>query len=262
MRRLNQQAAGGSSTPSTAAPTPAGSPRQKDEPLPAVPNSVTIGGAIQPKEDIETETPEYLTLSPGQTPWTVVLDALDPNLLDPVWQVRHGAALSVMELLRNVGNDIAPALLLDLARDLLTLLALDRFGDFVGDSVIAPVRETAAQALGVLLKYLPKEAVAEVHHTLMSMVQQSWAVRGKEAKDLGRGEKFSWEVRHAGLLGLKYEVAVRKDLLGVADAIEANGHKTEMEDIKPDVEAATNGHAANGSETNYLRDVVDAAVLA
>jgi TATA-binding protein-associated factor len=226
-------------------------------------NSVTIGGAIQPKEDVETEAPESLTLSPNQTPWTVVLDALDPNLLDPVWQVRHGAALSVMELLRHVGNDISPAFLLDLARDLLTLLALDRFGDFVGDSVIAPVRETAAQALGVLLKYLPNDAVAEVHATLMSMVKQSWAVRGKDAKDVGRGEKFSWEVRHAGLLGLKYEVAVRQDLLGVAEPVAINGHKTEdAEDIKPDVQAVSNGDTTNGAETSYLRDVVEAAVLA
>ena len=31
---------------------------------------------------------------------------------------------------------------------LLCVLALDRFGDFVSDQVVAPVRETCAQALG------------------------------------------------------------------------------------------------------------------
>lgn len=31
---------------------------------------------------------------------------------------------------------------------LLCVLALDHFGDFLGDQVVAPVRETCAQALG------------------------------------------------------------------------------------------------------------------
>lgn len=37
----------------------------------------------------------------------------------------------------------------DLAVRLVCVLALDRFGDFVSDQVVAPVRETCAQALGV-----------------------------------------------------------------------------------------------------------------
>jgi TATA-binding protein-associated factor len=36
----------------------------------------------------------------------------------------------------------------DTALRLLCVLALDRFGDFVSDQVVAPVRETCAQALG------------------------------------------------------------------------------------------------------------------
>jgi TATA-binding protein-associated factor len=39
------------------------------------------------------------------------------------------------------------------------VLALDRFGDFVSDQVVAPVRETCAQALGkwgtLVQDYLP-----------------------------------------------------------------------------------------------------------
>lgn len=45
----------------------------------------------------------------------------------------------------------------DLAVRLVCVLALDRFGDFVSDQVVAPVRETCAQALGVYdaaMKYL------------------------------------------------------------------------------------------------------------
>jgi len=48
-----------------------------------------------------------------------------------------------------------------------------------------------------------------------------------------------WEVRHAGLLGIKYEVAVRSDLVQVNDV---------QEDSEPCNKA-------------ILRDVVDATVL-
>ena len=48
-----------------------------------------------------------------------------------------------------------------------------------------------------------------------------------------------WEVRHAGLLGIKYEVAVRSDLVQVNDV---------REDSEP-------------SNKAILRDVVDATVL-
>lgn len=37
----------------------------------------------------------------------------------------------------------------DIGLRLLCVLALDHFGDFIGDQVVAPVRETCAQALGI-----------------------------------------------------------------------------------------------------------------
>jgi TATA-binding protein-associated factor len=152
-----------------------------------------------------------------------------------------------MEILRNIPL-YQDDFLLFLARQLLTLLALDRFGDFVGDTVMAPVRETAAQALGVALKYLHLYGVREVHTTLMDMVLQCWAKRGKEADGRPKWERFAWEVRHAGLLGLKYEVAVRMDLLAI-------GSKTEKVDVdeKPDLDKA---------EMGLMGDVVSAAILA
>ena len=157
-----------------------------------------------------------------------------------------------MEIIRHVGSTLPASYLVDLARSLLALLLLDRFGDFLGDTVMAPVRETAAQALGVILKYLDVEAVSEVHSTLVDMVKQPWAKRGEEAAKLGKGEKFSWEVRHAGLLGLKYEVAVRRDLLG-------NALKDETEeDVKPKIEKNGDGNI----KCDILNDVVEAAVLA
>lgn len=109
-----------------------------------------------------------------------------------------------MEILRSFSTPH----LVSIARHLLTLLALDRFGDFLGDIVMAPVREISAQALGVCLKTLLVEQVTEIHQALLEMVNQPWARRDGE-----KWEKFSWELRHAGLLGLKYEVVVRRDLL-------------------------------------------------
>ena len=155
-----------------------------------------------------------------------------------------------MELLRSIGASLPSPLLLDLARSLLSLLAMDRFGDFVGDIVIAPVRETAAQALGVLLKFLDYGAVLEVHDTLMGMIKQDWAKRGKAVDGLGRGEKFAWEVRHAGLLGVKYEVAVRGDLLGSVKA-----EHVKMEDVKVEVKEEED------APPDVLQDVVAATIL-
>lgn len=56
------------------------------------------------------------------------------------------------------------------------------------------------------------------------------------------GKQYVWEVRHAGLLGIKYEVAVRADL------VEDKSVKLEGDD-----------GLSSGKEV--LRGVVDAAVL-
>jgi TATA-binding protein-associated factor len=95
--------------------------------------------------------------------------------------------------------------------------------------------------------------VREVHETLMGMVIQSWAKRGKEAEGRPKSERFSWEVRHAGLLGLKYEVAVRPDLL--AEEVRAKDEaKMEVEiDEKPDLQRVG---------LFIMNDVVDAAIIA
>jgi TATA-binding protein-associated factor len=193
-----------------------------------------------------------LTMTSGLSPWVTILDEVEPGLVDPAWQARHGSALSVMEIVRYVGSALPRSYLLDLGRSLLTLLVLDRFGDFVGDTVMAPVRETAAQALGVMLKYLDDPAIYEVHSTLVAMVRQPWAKRGKEGANAAKGEKFAWEVRHAGLLGLKYEVAVRSDLLGVGVKAE------DGEDVKPKIEE--NGYTTGPPD--LLKDVVESAILA
>jgi TATA-binding protein-associated factor len=74
-----------------------------------------------------------------------------------------------------------------------SVLALDRFGDFVSDQVVAPVRETCSQCLGAVVTLMPSEAVKNVIRILVKLLYQK-----------------SWEVRHGSLLGLKYIFAVRR----------------------------------------------------
>ncbi|WWC90834.1 uncharacterized protein L201_005771 [Kwoniella dendrophila CBS 6074] len=274
MRKMNEKASG--SVPNSAAPSPVSTPPE----LPTTssvkaedvkPEVVTIdpgakariaaqagsGGQVEPIVDTDgnpiiTSSVKILNLIKGQSPWTTVLSELSPKLHEPVWQIRHGSALAIMEILRSLGSSYASSestVWLNLSRHLLSLLVLDRFGDFVGDTVIAPVRETAAQALGIVLKYIDITGVKEIHTTLMGMVKQPWAKRGKAAEGLDKSEKFTWEVRHAGLLGLKYEVAVKGELLGTSKLADVK-----MEgDVKPDIEA---------TELDILKDVVEAGSLA
>lgn len=92
----------------------------------------------------------------------------------------------------------------DVAIRLLCVFALDRFADFVSDQVVCPVRETCSQTLGVVLQYMTASSVEKVHDNLLKLINQN---------DSSFAGRSIWEVRHAGLLGLKYTVAVRKDLV-------------------------------------------------
>ncbi|WJX59247.1 btaf1 RNA polymerase II, B-TFIID transcription factor-associated, 170kDa [Trifolium repens] len=58
----------------------------------------------------------------------------------------------------------------------LCVLSLDRFGDYVSDQVVAPVRETSAQALGAAFKYMHAALVNETLNILLKM--QLCGVRG------------------------------------------------------------------------------------
>jgi TATA-binding protein-associated factor len=78
--------------------------------------------------------------------------------------------------------------------------------------VVAPVRETVSQTLASLLIHMPRRSLLHVHSVLLQMIRQNFVVPvdNKTKGDVERSHV--WEVRHAGLLGIKYEVAVRNDL--------------------------------------------------
>jgi hypothetical protein len=60
-----------------------------------------------------------------------------------------------------------------------------------------------------------------------------------------------WEVRHAGLLGIKYEVAVRNDLVQVKDVKEDSGpcNKAILRDV---VDATVLGYAALPRASSFV----------
>ena len=146
-----------------------------------------------------------------QWPFEPLCAELRCSLFNPRWQRRHGAALGLRAILkvhagsagsfgsvrRVVSDELRAKWRQDCAIRLICVLALDRFGDWeAGDKVTAPVRETTAQALSVLLRPMLPEAASQVADALLVM-----------------GRQTLWEVRHSAMLGLKYVLAVRHDLL-------------------------------------------------
>ncbi|KAI9750007.1 MAG: TATA-binding protein-associated factor mot1, partial [Chaenotheca gracillima] len=150
-------------------------------------------------------------------PYERLCEFLMVDLFDPSWEIRHGAAMGLREVIRVHGagagreqgksravNDRLNEIWLnDLACRLCCVLMLDRFGDYISDNVVAPIRETIGQTLGALLAHVPSKSVESIYRILYRMVMQ---------EDVGLGYPV-WEVCHGGMIGLRYLVAVRNDLL-------------------------------------------------
>lgn len=165
------------------------------------------------KSEIETEA----EVSGAEWPFERLCELLEVNLFDSSWEIRHGASLGLREIIRVHGhgagrvqgktraeNDhLNRKWLDDLACKLCCVLTLDRFGDYVSDNVVAPIRESIGQTLGALLIHLPAESVYSAFKILQQMVMQT---------TLGL-DRPNWAVCHGGMIGLRYLVAVRNDLL-------------------------------------------------
>lgn len=148
-----------------------------------------------------------------------VFELLLQNLMHDNWEVRHGATLGLRELMkkhayginrikgktRKENNDRNYQGLEDLATRLLTIFALDRFGDYIYDTVVAPVRESAAQILAALLINLPDDLALKVYMKLEDLVFQNPEVTGLPNK--------IWEATHGGLLGIRYFVSIKQEFL-------------------------------------------------
>ena len=185
------------------------------------------GPIIPEKSAIQTEAEEEGL----EWPYERLCDFLMVDLFDHNWEIRHGAAMGLREVIRVHGagagrerghtrsknDELNMRWLDDLACRLCCVFMLDRFGDYISDNVVAPIRETVGQTLGALLAHLPPASVSSVYRILYRMVMQ---------RDLGLPNRI-WEVCHGGMIGLRYLVAIRNDLLlkdtdlmdGVVDAV-------------------------------------------
>jgi len=171
------------------------------------------GPSVVIKSEIETDE----ELQGSEWPFDRLCEFLKLDIFDPQWEIRHGAALGLREILRvqgagagrlrgksRVENDaLNKRWLDDMACRLCCVLMLDRFTDYASDTSVAPIRETVGQSLGSCLKHLPPESVYNIYQILWRMVMQ---------QDIGI-DKHVWAVCHGGMVGLRYVVAVRKDLL-------------------------------------------------
>ncbi|OAA78116.1 hypothetical protein LEL_04939 [Akanthomyces lecanii RCEF 1005] len=171
-------------------------------------------GPILPiKSEIETDD----DMEGAEWPYDRLCDFLKVDIFDPSWETRHGAAMALREVIRVHGggagrgpaksraeNDAANKKWLDdLACRLCFVLMLDRFTDYSSDTSVAPIRETIGQTLGSVLKHVPAESVYDTYRILHRMVLQAGL----------KMERPVWAVCHGGMVGLRYVVAVRKDML-------------------------------------------------
>ncbi|KAJ2617064.1 TATA-binding protein-associated factor mot1 [Coemansia sp. RSA 1365] len=163
-------------------------------------------------------------ISEGSWPFEGLVEILCVDLFDSSWEVRHGAGMALREILKRHGGGAGKIVgrnakdnlqrnqkfLEDVCVRLVCVFTLDRFGDFVSDHVVAPVRETCAQTLGAVSQFSGRQLVQSTQQALLELVQ-----RGNG----GNGQAPIWEARHAGLAGLRYVVAVRRDMAAeLADA--------------------------------------------
>ncbi|KAL2271442.1 hypothetical protein VTJ83DRAFT_813 [Remersonia thermophila] len=171
------------------------------------------GPLLPIKSEIEADE----SMEGAEWPYERLCDFLKIDLFDPQWETRHGAAMGLREIMRVHGagagrrkgrprpeNDrLNRQWLDDLACRLCCVLMLDKFTDYSSDTSVAPIRESVGQTLGAVLRHVPAESVHAIYRLLYRMVMQ---------EDL-QLEHNVWAVCHGGMVGLRYVVAVRKDLL-------------------------------------------------
>ncbi|KAJ2081619.1 TATA-binding protein-associated factor mot1 [Coemansia sp. RSA 988] len=183
------------------------------------------GGAIVVEAKKAGQREALFAISEGAWAFEGLVEMLCINLFDSSWEVRHGAGMALREILKRHGKGAGriagcsaeenslrnQRFLEDVSVRLVCVFTLDRFGDFVSDHVVAPVRETCAQTLGAVSQFAGRQLVQATQRALLDLIQ-----RGGGDSD---GQAAIWEARHAGLAGLRYVVAVRRDMAAeLADA--------------------------------------------
>lgn len=134
-------------------PTPPVKTEEDDQYL-----AVGSGGQVEPKAEAVDEDLPLEPIAVGESwPFDSITSRLQANLGSAAWEVRHGAALGLREILKSQGA--AAGMHIDatvnrnpeshadwvegMASAILRVLVLDRFGDFLGDQVGRSVIQAA-----------------------------------------------------------------------------------------------------------------------
>jgi TATA-binding protein-associated factor len=173
------------------------------------------GTPVPEKSEFETEDEQ----SGNEWPFARLCEFLAVDLFDHNWEVRHGSAMGFREVIRVHGagagrhrgksrkenNTLNQRWLDDMACRLCCVFMLDRFGDYVSDSVVVPCRESSGQTLAAVLKHMPSASVSSTFRVLRQLVVQG---------ETSEKSNHLWQPRHGGIIGMKYLVSTRNDLLG------------------------------------------------
>ena len=125
------------------------------------------------------------------------------DMLSPRWETRHGSGTCLRDIISKTQKQsrwpwMNSAWVEDCVSRVICVLALDRFGDYSDDEVVAPVREIAGQVFGVALHLISNtNALSRAANMIAQLVIHA-----------------DHDVKLGGMLGLKYLFAVAK----VADA--------------------------------------------
>ena len=172
------------------------------------------GATVPEKSSFQTEAEEE-----GLTwPFHRVCEYLAVELFDQSWETRHGAAMGLRDILHTHGagaarlkgksraaNDaLNQQWLNDMVCRISCVLILDRFTDFTSDTAIVPIKETAGQILGRVMLYLSHQNILATFSVLQRLIIHD---------NLPVCTNLNWSVCQGGMIGLKYLVAVRSDLL-------------------------------------------------
>lgn len=146
-----------------------------------------------------------------------VYELLIKSLFSPDWEIRHGSTLGLREIMRFKNQALSAGrvsnksrsendernkkTLEDLIVRILAILSMDRFGDYVSDTVVAPVRENAAQVLAAVIRWVDDKTLQIMFTCLCDLIKQNSLPR------------VIWEAKHGGLLGLKYFVSIKPEFL-------------------------------------------------
>lgn len=169
----------------------------------------------QPKDDNKIVIENVIDIDRAyenlnEWPFERICKDFKEELNDSAWIIRHGAAIGLREILKFHARSAGKSAGLtdeqqqnahykwhiDCSIRLLQLLILDRFSDFSDDVTVSPVRETAAQVLAIVYTCLNDTYLSKILDILIILMSQS-----------------KWEVRHSGLLALKYLFAVKPDFI-------------------------------------------------